>query len=162
MMTKLGNPAAFSGMKKTVEMTSTPVKFKFTLQDNGTVLAKFTLDNGNSFSIDTGLGRDGLVDKAVKVLNAAAAANPPKAEKPRVEEKKSDDDTMKAIDELESGEIAPEETEPETTESVTTETEKGKGTISKETLLGGLNRVFKKTRTYRTATATVRCSARTS
>ena len=137
MMTKLGNPAAFSGMKKTVEMTSTPVKFKFTLQDNGTVLAKFTLDNGNSFSIDTGLGRDGLVDKAVKVLNAAAAANPPKAEKPRVEEKKSDDDIMKAIDELESGEIAPEETEP-----VTTETEKEKGTISKETLLGGLNRVF--------------------
>ena len=34
-------------------------------------------------------------------------------------------------------EIAPEETEP-----VTTETEKEKGTISKETLLGGLNRVF--------------------
>lgn len=140
MMTKLGNPAAFSGMKKTVEMTSTPVKFKFTLQNNGTVLAKFTLDNGNSFSIDTGLGRDGLVDKAVKVLNAAA--NPPKAEKPRVEEKKSDDDIMKAIDELESGEIAPEETEPDETEPVTTETEKEKGTISKETLLGGLNRVF--------------------
>ena len=27
MMTRLGNPAAFNGMKKTVEMTSTPVKF---------------------------------------------------------------------------------------------------------------------------------------
>ena len=143
MMTKLGNPAAFNGLKKTVAMTSAPVKFK--LQDNGNVLAEFTLGNGNSFTIDTGLDRNGLVDKAVNVLNSAAASEPPKVEKSRVE--KESDDIMKAINELELGEIEPGDVEPEKTES--NESEKAEvepqgkdGTMSKENLLSGLNRVF--------------------
>ena len=141
IMTKLGNPAAFSGLTKTVSMTSADVKFR--LQDNGNVLAEFTLGNRNAFTIDTGLDRDGLVNKAVDVLNVAVAANPPKVEKPRVEEKKSEsDDIMNAINELESGEIVDVDDELEDVEPKKTETKKDTGTTSNENLLNGLKRVF--------------------
>lgn len=141
IMTRLSNPAAFSGLKKTVNMTSSDVKFK--LQDNGNVLAEFTLANGNAFTIDTGLDRDGLVNKAVAVLNAAVAANPPKVEKPRVEEKKSEsDDIMNAINELESGEIVDDEDKLDDVEPESKETKKETGTMSNEKLLNGLKMVF--------------------
>ena len=135
ILTKLDNPAAFNGLTKTVAMTtSTAIKFK--LQDNGKITAELTLKNGNSFSIDTGLDRAGLVDKAVTVLNAAIAATPPKAEKPRVE-KKAADDIMNAINEIESGVI--EEGEIEEGE---VEPQGDKGGMSNENLLKGLDIVF--------------------
>lgn len=141
IMTRLSNPAAFSGLKKTVNMTSADVKFR--LQDNGNVLAEFKLGNGNSFTIDTGLNRNGLVNKAVAVLNAAVAANPPKVEKPRVEEKKSEsDDIMNAINELESGEIVDDEDKLDDVEPESKETKKETGTMSNEKLLNGLKMVF--------------------
>ena len=141
IMTRLSNPAAFSGLTKTVGMTSADVKFK--LQDNGNVLAEFTLANGNAFTIDTGLDRDGLVNKAVAVLNAAVAANPPKVEKPRIEEKKSEsDDIMNAINELESGETVDDEDKLDDVEPESKETKKETGTMSNEKLLNGLKMVF--------------------
>ena len=144
IMTRLSNPAAFKGedgRNKSVGMTSAGVKFK--LQDNGNVLAEFKLGNGNAFTIDTGLDRDGLVNKAVAVLNAAVAANPPKVEKPRVEEKKPEsDDIMTAINELESGEIVGDEGELDDVVPESTETKKETGTISNEKLLNGLKMVF--------------------
>ena len=141
IMTKLSNPAAFSGLTKTVGMTSADVKFK--LQDNGNVLAEFKLGNGNAFTIDPGLDRDGLVNKAVAVLNAAVAANPPKVEKPRVEEKKSEsDDIMNAINELESGEIVDDEDKLDDVEPESKEAKKETGTMSNEKLLNGLKMVF--------------------
>ena len=127
ILTKLSNPTAFDRKSKTVDMTAVPIKF--TLQNNGNILAKITLGNGNTFSIDTGLDRNGLVDKAVALLNAVAASTPPKVEKPRVE-KKADDDIMQAINELESGGIGTEELE-------TGEVKAG------EDLLRGLDLVFK-------------------
>ena len=143
IMTKLSNPAAFNGeegKKKLVVMTKAPVKFK--LHDNGNVLAEFTLGNGNSFSVDTGLDRESLVDKAVAVVNAAVAANPPKVEKPRVEEKKSKvDDIMNAINELESGEIVDDD-ELEDVAPKKTETKKETGATDNVNLLNGLKRVF--------------------
>ncbi len=137
IMTKLSNPTAFVGKDKepkSVSMTVVPVTFS--LQENGNVLAKITLGNGNTFSIDTGLDRNGLVDKAVALLNAVAASTPPKVEKPRVE-KKADDDIMQAINELESGGIGTEELE-------TGEVKAGGGNtgMSNEDLLRGLKRVF--------------------
>ena len=134
ILTKLSNPTAFDRKSKTVDMTAVPVKF--TLQNNGNILAKITLGNGNAFSIDTGLDRNGLVDKAVALLNAVAASTPPKVEKPRVE-KKADDDIMQAINELESGGIGTEELE-------TGEVKAGGGNagMSNEDLLRGLDRVF--------------------
>ena len=134
ILTKLSNPTAFDRKSKTVDMTAVPVKF--TLQEHGTIIAKLTLDNGNIFSIDTGLDRNGLVDKAVVVLNAVAASTPPKVEKPRVE-KKADDDIMQAINELESGGIETEELE-------TGKVKAGSDNVgmSKENLLRGLKRVF--------------------
>ena len=134
IMTKLGNPAAFGGEGKSVEMKSAPVTF--TLQKNGNITAKFTLAGGNTFSVDTGLDRDGLADKAVKVLNAAIAATPPKVEKPRAE-KTADDDIMKAINELESGGI--EELDDVETEGAS---KKEKGVMDKDALLRGLGIVF--------------------
>ena len=146
IMTKLSNPAAFKGhdgKNKTVEMTQSKVPVKFKLQDNGNVLAEFTLGNGNRFAIDTGLNKDALVDKAVAVINAAAAANPPKVEKPRVEEKKSEsDDIMNAINELESGEIVDDEDKLDDVEPESKETKKETGTMSNEKLLNGLKMVF--------------------
>ena len=130
ILTKLDNPAAFNVQTKTVAMTtSTAIKFK--LQDNGKITAELTLKNGNSFSIDTGLDRAGLVDKAVTVLNAAIAATPPKAEKPRVE-KKADNDIMNAINEIESGVIEEGEVKPQGNE----------GGMSNETLLLKLGILF--------------------
>ena len=141
IMTTLSTPAAFSGLTNTVGMTSADVKFK--LQDNGNVLAEFKLGNGNAFTIDTGLDRDGLVNKAVAVLNAAVAANPPKVEKPRVEEKKSEsDDIMNAINELESGEIVDDEDKLDDVEPESKEAKKETGTMSNEKLLNGLKMVF--------------------
>ena len=135
ILTKLSNPTVFDRKSKTVDMAAVPVKF--TLQDNGKILAKITLGNGNTFSIDTGLDRNGLVDKAVVVLNAVAASTPSKAGKPRVEKKADDDDIMQAINELESGGIGTEELETE-------EVKAGGGNagMSTENLLSGLNRVF--------------------
>ena len=133
-MTKLGNPAAFGGEGNAVELKT--VSATFTLQKNGNITAKFTLAGGNTFSVDTGLDRDGLVDKAVKVLNAAIAATPPKVEKPRAE-KTAVDDTMKAINELESGGI--EELDDVETESAP---KKEKGVMDKDALLRGLDIVF--------------------
>ena len=144
IMTRLSNPAAFKGedgRNKSVGMPKAGVKFK--LQDNGNVLAEFKLGNGNAFTIDTGLDRNGLVNKAVDVLNAAVAANPPKVEKPRVEEKKPEsDDIMTAINELESGEIVGDEGELDDVVPESTETKKETGTISNEKLLNGLKMVF--------------------
>lgn len=125
MMTKLSNPTAFDVLHKTVNMESAPVTF--VLQENGKVAAKFRLGNGNSFAIDTGLDRNGLVDKAVNVLNAAAAAMPPRVENPRVEKNKADDEIMDAINELESGGIEPERKDR---------------TMSKVDLLNGIGIVF--------------------
>ena len=135
ILTKLSNPTVFDRKSKTVDMAAVPVKF--TLQDNGKILAKITLGNGNTFSIDTGLDRNGLVDKAVVVLNAVAASTPSKAGKPRVEKKADDDDIMQAINELESGGIGTEELE-------TGEVKAGGGNagMSNEDLLRGLDRVF--------------------
>ena len=135
ILTKLSNPTAFDRKSKTVDMTAVPIKF--TLQNNGNILAKITLGNGNTFSIDTGLDRNGLVDKAVALLNAVAASTPPKVEKPRVE-KKADDDIMQAINELESGGIETEELE-------TGKVKAGSDNVgmSKENLLRGLDLVFK-------------------
>ena len=130
ILTKLSNPTVFDRKSKTVDMAAIPVKF--TLQDNGKILAKITLGNGNTFSIDTGLDRNGLVDKAVVVLNAVAASTPSKAGKPRVEKKADDDDIMQAINELESGGIGTEELE----------TGDGNAGMSTENLLSGLKRVF--------------------
>ena len=48
ILVKLSNPMAFDRKTKTVNMNAAPVKF--TLQENGKVLAKFTLGNKNSFS----------------------------------------------------------------------------------------------------------------
>ena len=137
MMTKLSNPMAFVGKDKETEplsMISAPVTFR--LRENGNVLAEITLGNKNTFTIDTGLDRNGLVDKAVALLNAVAASTPPKVEKPRVE-KKADDDIMQAINELESGGIGTEELE-------TGEVKAGSGNagMSNEDLLRGLDRVF--------------------
>ena len=144
IMTKLSNPAAFKGedgRNKPVGMPKAGVKFK--LQDNGNVLAEFTLANGNAFTIDTGLDRNGLVNKAVDVLNAAVAANPPKVEKPRIEEKKSEsDDIMNAINELESGETVDDEDKLDDVEPESKETKKETGTMSNEKLLNGLKMVF--------------------
>ena len=135
ILTKLSNPTAFDRKSKTVDMTAVPIKF--TLQNNGNILAKITLGNGNTFSIDTGLDRNGLVDKAVALLNAVAASTPPKVEKPRVEKKLADDDIMQAINELESGGIGMEELE-------TGKVKAGSDNVgmSKENLLRGLKRVF--------------------
>ena len=135
ILTKLSNPTAFDRKSKTVDMVAVPIKF--TLQNNGNILAKITLGNGNTFSIDTGLDRNGLVDKAVALLNAVAASTPPKVEKPRVE-KKADDDIMQAINELESGGIETEELE-------TGKVKAGSDNVgmSKENLLRGLDLVFK-------------------
>ena len=135
ILTKLSNPTVFDRKSKTVDMAAIPVKF--TLQDNGKILAKITLGNGNTFSIDTGLDRNGLVDKAVVVLNAVAASTPSKAGKPRVEKKADDDDIMQAINELESGGIGTEELE-------TGKVKAGSDNVgmSKENLLRGLKRVF--------------------
>ena len=135
ILAKLSNPTAFDRKSKTVDMVAVPVKF--TLQDNGKVLAKITLGNENTFSIDTGLDRNGLVNKAVALLNAVAASTPPKVEKPRVEKKLADDDIMQAINELESGGIGMEELE-------TGKVKAGSDNVgmSKENLLRGLKRVF--------------------
>ena len=132
IMTRLGNPAAFGekGEKKSVNMATAPVRFM--LQDNGNITAKFTLDNGNSFSIDTGLNRNGLVDKAVNVLNAAAAKAKPRVEKPRVEQKADDDAIAKAINEIEGEEIDTDEIKEG----------RGNGGMSNEVLLNGLKKVF--------------------
>ena len=142
ILVKLSNPTAFDRKTKTVNMNAAPVKF--TLQENGKVLAKFTLGNKNSFSIDTGLDRNGLVAKAVAVLNAVAASTPPKAGKPHVEKKVDDDDIMQAINELESGGIGTEEFK-------TGEVKAGSDNVgmSKEDLLGGLNRVFNALKTVK-------------
>ena len=136
ILAKLSNPTAFDRKSKTVDMVAVPVKF--TLQDNGKVLAKITLGNGNTFSIDTGLDRNGLVNKAVALLNAVAASTPPKVEKPRVEKRVADDDIMQAINELESGGIETEE--PETGKVKAGSDNVG---MSKENLLRGLDLVFK-------------------
>ena len=135
ILAKLSNPTAFDRKSKTVDMVAVPVKF--TLQDNGKVLAKITLGNENTFSIDTGLDRNGLVNKAVALLNAVAASTPPKVEKPRVEKTLADDDIMQAINELESGGIGMEELE-------TGKVKAGSDNVgmSKENLLRGLKRVF--------------------
>lgn len=128
VMTKLGNPGAFNGKNgkaKPVDMVSATVKFK--LQDNGKVLAEFTLNNKNRFAIDTGLTREGLADKAVELLNADAASRPPKVEKPRVARRFEDDDIMNAINEIESGGIEPA---------------RDKGGVSNEVLIRGLKDVF--------------------
>ena len=133
IMTKLSNPTAFVGKDKepkSVSMKVVPVTFS--LQENGNVLAKITLGNGNTFSIDTGLDRNGLVDKAVAVLNAVAAVTQPEAEKPRVEKKAAADDIMQAINELESGGIGTEELK----------TGDDNAGMSTEDLLSGLKRVF--------------------
>ena len=127
IMTKLSNPAAFGGKgeKKSVNMATALVRFS--LQNNGNITAKITLDNGNSFTIDTGLDRDGLVDKAANVLNASAAKARPRVERPRVEQKADDDAIAQAINEIEEGEI---------------ETESANGGMSTEALLNGLKKVF--------------------
>ncbi len=135
ILAKLSNPTAFDRKSKTVDMVAVPVKF--TLQKNGKILAKITLGNRNTFSIDTGLDRNGLVEKAVALLNADAASTPPKVGKPRVEEEVAADDIMQAINELESGGIGTEEFE-------TGKVKAGSDNVgmSKENLLRGLKRVF--------------------
>ncbi len=133
IMTKLSNPTAFVGKDKepkSVSMKVVPVTFS--LQENGNVLAKITLSNKNTFSIDTGLDQKGLANKAADVLNAIAVYNSLKAEKPRVEREVADDDILKAINELESGGIGTEELE----------TGDGNAGMSTENLLSGLKRVF--------------------
>ena len=71
------------------------------------------------------------------MLNTVAASTPPKAGKPRVEKKAAEDDIMQAINELESGGIGTEEFK-------TGEVKEGSDNVvmSKEDLLGGLDRVF--------------------
>ena len=108
IMTMLGNPGVFNNKKKSIVMMTAPVMF--TLQENGKVGAKIKLGNGNSFSIDTGLDRQGLVNKAAGALNSTILPAQPSVERPRAE-KKSDDEIMNAIDELESGELVPESTD---------------------------------------------------
>lgn len=133
IMTKLSNPTAFVGKDKepkSVSMKVVPVTFS--LQENGNVLAKITLSNKNTFSIDTGLDQKGLANKAADVLNAIAVYNSLKAEKPRVEREVADDDILKAINELESGGIGTEELK----------TGDGNAGMSTENLLSGLKRVF--------------------
>ena len=125
IMTKLGNPGVFGGKKKSIVMASAPIQFA--LQEDGKITARFILDNGNVFSMDTGLDRNGLVEKAADLINAAVASEP----RPRVEQK-SDDGIMKAINELEPGEIETEEAKPQRRERV----------MSNEVLLGGLRDVF--------------------
>ncbi len=102
----LSNRMAFTGEngeKQAVEMATAPVTF--TQHDNGNIVAKIKLKNGNSFSIDTGLDRNALVDKATNVLNWAIATKPPAAN-PHVEKKFTEDDViLQAINELESGEV---------------------------------------------------------
>ena len=88
------------------------------------------------------LYRNALVDKAADLLNAVVAANPPKVENARAE-KSSDDGIMKAINELESGEIDSESLESDETEPEVEETQKNKGGMSNEALLGGLDKIFK-------------------
>ena len=107
IMTKLGNPGAFNNKTKSIVMTTAPVMF--TLQENGNVVAKVALDNGNIFSMDTGLDRQGLADKAVDALNSTILPTQPSVESLRAERKKSaDDEIMNSINEIETGEIEPE------------------------------------------------------
>ena len=132
ILARLGDPAAFTEEKKSIDRRAAHIRFA--LQDNGNVTARINLDNGNSFSIDTGLDKDGLVNKAAEMLNEMAAFTPqlrverPRVERPRVETKSDDDEIAKAIDELMTGE---------------TETESSHGMMSNEDLLVGLRDVFK-------------------
>jgi len=140
IMTRLGNPAVFDGKSKSYNMTTLPVRLM--LQENGKITAKFTLDNGNSFSIDTGLDRDGLVNKAASVLNAAIASAPRRAEKPAVEQKTDDesagdDEITSAINEIEGGEIETEEVKEEKIKE-----ESAKLARSNKRLLNDLEDVF--------------------
>ncbi len=119
IMTSLGNPGAFDGgggKKKPVALKSAPIQF--ILQDSGKVTAKVTLGNRNSFSLDTGLTREALAEKAAEMLNAIIASEPkPRAVKPHVEKKSSDDEIMNAINEIEGGAIETEEVEAEEIET---------------------------------------------
>ena len=128
IMTILGNPAVFTGRDgrtKSVDMHTAPIRFS--LHDDGTVVARFRLDNGNFFSVNTGLDRAGLVDKAVNVMNGTAALARLNAEKPRVKKDVSDDEIMKSIGELETGDA---------------ETESDGAVMSNEKLLNGISDVF--------------------
>ena len=104
----MGNPKVLDTKGKSYEMRSAPITF--VVQDGGKIGAKIRLGNGNSFSIDTGLDKKGLMDKAAGLINSILPPAQPSVERPRAE-KKSDDEIMNAIDELESGEIVPESTD---------------------------------------------------
>ena len=103
----MGNPKVLTAENKSYEMRSVPITF--VLLDGGKIGAKIRLGSGNSFSIDTGLDKKSLMDKAAKVIDSTLPPAQPNVERTRAEDKKSaDDPIMKAIDELESGEIVPE------------------------------------------------------
>lgn len=148
MLAKLSNPMAFVVKDKEPEpLTMTAVPVTFTLHKNGNILAQITLGNQNTLTIDTGLDKEALVNKATGVLNAIADYNSLRAEPPRIKKDADDDDIMKAINELELGGVETEELETGKVETDKVETSKakagsGNAGINKAALLNGLNIVF--------------------
>ena len=148
MLAKLSNPMAFVVKDKEPEpLTMTAVPVTFTLHKNGNILAQITLGNQNTLTIDTGLDKEALVNKATGVLNAIADYNSLRAEPPRIKKDADDDDIMKAINELELGGVETEELETGKVETDKVETGKakagsGNAGINKTALLNGLNIVF--------------------
>ena len=140
---RVSNTAVLDGKSKSYNMTTLPVKLM--LQENGKITAKFKLDNGNSFSIDTGLDKEGLIQKAMDVLNVDASAKF-RAKSSSVEDK-DDDEITRAINEIEGGEIETDEIVGEEIETDESNAEKikaesAKGVMSNEALLNGLKKVF--------------------
>ena len=148
MLAKLSNPMAFVVKDKEPEpLTMTAVPVTFTLHKNGNILAQITLGNQNTLTIDTGLDKEALVNKATGVLNAIADYNSLMAEPPRIKKDADDDDIVKAINELELGGVETEELETGKVETDKVETGKakagsGNAGINKAALLNGLNIVF--------------------